>query len=341
MRLIALLLAGACLWVYQSVWSAQWVFEDVRWVGSSVGSLTPRGLAAWTWTWTLTPAAAHAMSLGLHLLNGALVGWLARRLGCREGIALLLAAVWWLHPGHVESVAYAASRTELIAGTGVLGACLWATTTVRWWWVGAVACGLVALGGKESAVVLLGLVPVTRWVLGRPVWMVGSVAISLAAVLPVLWGGWGYVVALGQPTVEPLAPEDLALGAAYAVGGWSWVLVQSQAIVRVLGVLLGTGTTTLDADYTSLTVLGGLGAVGVLLAMGVAAWRLRHTAPLVAYGLGWWLVAIAPRLLVRTPTTLFPEHQAYIPAFGVFLAVAASYDALRGRVSGAVRPVGV
>src|SRR5208283_535842 len=63
----------------------------------------------------LNPAGHHAMSLGLHGLNTALVFAFMRRLGIGRGPSAFAAGLFGLHPLHVESVAWAAERKDVLS----------------------------------------------------------------------------------------------------------------------------------------------------------------------------------------------------------------------------------
>src|SRR5271166_4504228 len=63
----------------------------------------------------LNPAGHHAMSLGLHALNTALVFAFMRRLGIGRGPSAFAAGLFGLHPLHVESVAWAAERKDVLS----------------------------------------------------------------------------------------------------------------------------------------------------------------------------------------------------------------------------------
>jgi hypothetical protein len=63
----------------------------------------------------LEPSGHHAMSLGLHALNTALVFAFMRRLGFSRGPSAFAAGLFGLHPLHVESVAWAAERKDVLS----------------------------------------------------------------------------------------------------------------------------------------------------------------------------------------------------------------------------------
>jgi hypothetical protein len=90
----------------------------------------------------LDPRGFHAISLGLHLLNAGLLGWLAYRLTKDEGSrtkdgltaissvvfglwsALLAAAIVALHPAPFEAIVWVSAQSELLAASLLLAALL-------------------------------------------------------------------------------------------------------------------------------------------------------------------------------------------------------------------------
>lgn len=304
----------------------EFVYEDVAWIGAIGQGWTwrPRGLsrALWTWQWQLhpSPVTVHAVSVGLHVVVAGLASVFARRLG--------LTAFWWLaraivllHPLGVETVAYGAQQGELIAAIGVLGACILATG--RWWrpsvWSGIALCLAFGLLGKESAVVGLWLVPLTIVVTGartraeRPLyaslWLPFVLALELTAGAGMSGNGWSWLVNVGE-------------SAGVTVTALDWLLAQSAASVRTLGLLILPFGLTVDYDYDVLPMAVRWCALGVLVILPAVVWRIRRRWPIEAFCLAALLVVILPRLIVQTPRSNLNDHHAYLflPFFGVMVA---------------------
>jgi hypothetical protein len=131
-----------------------------------------------------SPAAMHVASLAWHLAACILLMLLLRRLGTSRPLAWAVAGLFAIHPGHVATVQWIASQTELIVTTLLLAALLcyaefrgWPHDStalaldrspgVRWRW--GIACAVLfalALGCRENAIafpfVVLATEPLAR-----------------------------------------------------------------------------------------------------------------------------------------------------------------------------------
>ena len=133
--LAALVLAAAAFLAYLPALSAHYIWDDEAYVTGNETLRTPGGLLKiwlepWAtpqyyplvhtsfWIeyrlWQLAPAGYHAVNVALHALNGILVLLLLRRLHVPG--ALLAAALFTLHPVHVESVAWVTERKNVLSG---------------------------------------------------------------------------------------------------------------------------------------------------------------------------------------------------------------------------------
>jgi hypothetical protein len=66
--------------------------------------------------WGLDAGGFHATSVGLHALNALLLFLALAKLTARTGRSAFVAAVFAVHPLHVESVAWIAARKDLVSG---------------------------------------------------------------------------------------------------------------------------------------------------------------------------------------------------------------------------------
>ena len=304
-----------------------WVYEDaalLQGVAAPTSLWRPRALSQSLWwlQWQASPDPRlfHAVSVGLHLIVVGLTAVLVRRLGVSAAGATLAVIVIALHPLTVETVAYAAQQGELLAAIGVLTACILATG--RWWrapvWGGILVAVAFGMLGKESAVVALALVPLLIGARAAQAWASWLpallVAVGVGGGLVAWYGGWQSVANLGEaPGVH--------------VDALDWLLVQSAAAMRMLGLLVvPIGPFTVDYDYDAVHVAVRGVALFSVVGLCVAAMAIWNRWRLGVLGLAWMLIVIAPRLFIQTPRSIFNEHQAYLMVPGFALLVGAAWD---------------
>ena len=337
--LVGVLLA-LTVWAYVPALTGPFVYEDygsVPWASGETGRIHWPG---WQWLtpgrrvtmWTLQTnydlggertLGYHLGNLAIHLLNGGLLWLIARRLLATDGAALVALAVFWLHPIQVEAVAYISGRTDLLLTTGALLG-LWAIVTpVRLGWRLLALAGSVglALGAKEQGIVILALLPWSAWLLAEVVvpWAVVAVAgwLLLLAAIPLVW----------RITHDPYVTLS-----AYGVLGYA--AHQAAAAWRLLALVVWPVGFTVDHDFDLVGPALAALALGALGALALAAWRVRRPAPLVTWAVGWALLAIGPRFILRMPE-LLNEHQFLT----VMVAVALAGGWLAGALAHVLRGV--
>lgn len=123
------------------------------------------------------PFGYHAVNLLLHLANATMLFALGWRLLGRMRLAFFAAALWALHPLNTEAVTNIVGRADLLAASGVIAAihallrARDATGAARIIWLAVLAAAsAVAVGSKESGVIVIGVVVMydLLWRQGRP-----------------------------------------------------------------------------------------------------------------------------------------------------------------------------
>jgi hypothetical protein len=157
----ALAVIALTLYAYRELPARPFAADDYQWLlnvhGLSFGQLVRRAFdpgaqshffrpLVWLLFWAQTrafgldPRGFHAASLGLHLLNASLLGWLFYRLANGEGrrtneeqtaassalfgvsAALVVSAIVALHPAPFEAVVWISAQSELLAAALLLAA---------------------------------------------------------------------------------------------------------------------------------------------------------------------------------------------------------------------------
>jgi tetratricopeptide (TPR) repeat protein len=342
-------------------------WEGVRWAFTSVGYA-----ANWhplTWLSHMLdaslfggdPAGHHSAGLLLHAANAALMVAVLRAMIGALWPAALVGALFALHPLHVESVAWASERKDLLSTFFVLLTVALYLRHLRRPGPGrylAVAGSLtLALLAKPMAVTLpLVLLLLDYWPLGR-ILPAGDAESPLArvAVADAASGpgasGTGGAIRAGLGLVAEKAPL-LALA---ALASWLTLLAQGRGGVVVsldyvsLPQRLGNALVSLW-DYLGqaflpmglsvfyphprhhlpwwkpvLALLGLLGVTGGL-------WRLRRSRPCLAVGWLLFLVMLLPVLgLVQVGLQARADRYTYLPMTGIFLMLAVGPAALARR----------
>ena len=292
-------------------------------------------------------------NLVLHALAATLIGGLCVALGWRTG-GLVAAAFVLVHPVATDVVNRIVGRADVLAVIGVTAYVLVQRHARDRGWtalraLGAFLAAYVALGAKESGVVLVPLALFAAWIFGPPArvrgrvdrgpWL-GVLALAAAAALYLLGRG----LAVDLPTYTPTTTWDLGgnpvWGAALGVR-----LPVSLALAAHYAHLVLWPTSLIAFDVPPVLPNWGdvetwLGAA-LLAALGVgltAAARRRHP---VSVGLAWWVLSflIVGQLLV--PIGAYREVRfayALVAASAVVIAWLTERVAARG---GPARVVGV
>jgi hypothetical protein len=269
------------------------------------------------------PAGHHLGSVALHVLSTLLLfGWLRDQTGSVFRSAAV-AALFALHPLHVESVAWVAERRDVLSGVLGIGSlwsyCRWARGGGAAAFGAAFACLLLGLLSKPMLVTwpLLFLL-LDDWPLGRSRPLGPRIREKLPFLLLVaafaattLWtqGGGGNVIRAGALGLEARVGNAIVSYAIY--------------LIRTVWPL------DLAVLYPHPNLPGGRGpwtpgeiaaAAALLLGVTLGVWRLRRERYLVV-GWLWYGIALAPVIgLLQTGRAALADRYTYLPLIGIFVA---------------------
>ena len=234
------------------------------------------------------------------------------------------ALLWALHPTHTQTVTYVVQRMNGGMAFFFLAATLaflrGSASKNGWgWYAASVALGVASLGFKQNAVLLPYV-----WAFGYCLFgnfgdgsgargrMVAIAALSLA-LLTVLLGLWAWRIppSPGSGHVVPLT-ERLMTGA--------------RVVPHYFGLFLWPAPSRLHLNYDVVPSTGLLSPpstfAGLLLAVAwlLAIYLLRKRDPIIAFGLGWALIAFLPESGLVPIDPVF-EHRLYLPSVGIAIAL--------------------
>ena len=283
--------------------------------------------------------AYHAFDILLHALATALVCALLGTLGAGPLAAGAGAALFAVHPLHVEAIASIVGRADmLVAGFALLAVLahlrLGGAARMAAVWV----CAALALGAKESGVVVPALILAVSFVRAtdlrafRRATLADGPLWAGLAILFVLYFTLRHAV-LGTFTGSDVAPYIGALPPhlriTTAIANWT-TYARLLFVPFALSADYGPAV-TLPAGLLSLRFWGGLAMLAGSLGLAAAA---RRRAPLAALGVFWFTIAVIPvtNLLVPGPVWV-AERTLYLPSVAVALLAAALAPVLaRARV---------
>jgi hypothetical protein len=345
----AVVLAGL---VYLNALNNPFVYDDVRLIVEN-RSLEP----PWEWRaillqnvsrplvnvsyvvdraiWGPAPFGFHLTSVLLHMLNVALLFLFTRgvvldrmreaRVAGNDRRALVAAfaaaALFAVHPMMTEAVGYISGRSDLLAGTFMLVAFVvvrrWLNTDRLAWLAAALLAAFLALGSKETAIVLPLLLlyyivfvrrdePASR---RRHLVMLCVPLVAIAIV--------GAAARLGLFVFVEYAGRV----------GWQWrfALAEVDVFTRYLALMIApSGQAIFHAipattSFTDPRAIVALATSAIALVIIVVAMRRRSVA---GFGLTWFVLMLLPSALLVLLNRGEPmaERRVYFASAGLFLA---------------------
>jgi protein O-mannosyl-transferase len=277
------------------------------------------------------PYGFHLVNVLLHALNAILLWRLlaalfgkieldARLRAFRNLFVYGLPLLWLLSPIQTESVAYIASRSEVLGGTFYLGG-LWAFVAwrdrCRWATAGLVmACFVGAVLTKQDKLTLPAAILLLDYLLlSRGDWRglkKSAITYGLFAVGAVA----GFFV-----VVKPVLS---ARSAGFGLDWREYLFTQFRMVFRYIGQLIAPFGLNHDPDIaasSSLTDHFSWLALLILVAIVGAAVRFHRTAPLPVFGVLFFLTALAPTTTFVPLADFAAERRLYLPAVGFFLVL--------------------
>jgi tetratricopeptide (TPR) repeat protein len=299
------------------------------------------------------PRGYHLANLGLHALVCVLVWALYQRL---SGDALTVGAAAFLfaaHAVHTEAVANVVGRAELLGALFFLLSFL-AYLRARnaqgrrlaGLYAASLGAYLLALLSKESAVTLLGVIPLYDLVYGAE--RAGRSRLRLSGVA----GRWRVYGGFLLVTLVYLAVRSLALGSTLGLPqparldnplvtlDLPWRLLNAlQVALRYLGLLFFPVHLSYDYSYNQIPLLTSLAdprAALVLglsaVAVGIVVWSYRVCKQLL-FALGFYCATFSVVSNLVVPIgTIMGERLVYLPSVGFCLAGVLVLRGLCGRL---------
>jgi len=303
----------------------------------------------------LHPAGHHWVNLGFHIANTLLLFIVLRQLTRAVWRSALVAALFGLHPLHVQSVAWISERKDLLCGF---------FTMLTLWSYARYAQGRSKVEGRGSNAESDGLaLDARRWTLDYYFMALGFFALGLMSkpmlvTLPVIlllldfWplnrmSDFKFQISdlkrtFQDPAIRRLLGEKspfVVLSVAscivtvWAQGtsvvpldyvSWEWRMENTvTAYVAYLGKLFWPENLAIFYPYVHIPVWEFAGSALLLIALSAFCIRRMIVQPWLLVGWLWYLVMLLPVIgLVQVSVQSMADRYMYLPSIGVFLMVA-------------------
>ena len=261
--------------------------------------------------------AYHVTSLVLHIANTLLLFELLRRMTADVWRSAFVAAIFGVHPLHVESVAWIAERKD------VLSTCFWLLTSLAYLryvrrpsagrYAAVVGVYALALMSKPMVVTLpVILLLLDVWPLGR---------FTRQAVLEKI-----PLLVLAAATSVATVIIQHRVGAMAALNALPWDIRIANATIGYVAYLWKTvWPTHLAAFYPLFTLTPLRVAAAALFLIGATGFALRERLkrPYLFVGWFWYVIAIAPVIgLLQAGEQGMADRFMYVPMIGLLIIAA-------------------
>lgn len=298
-------------------------------------------------------------NLAIHLVNSCLIFWLTLKLLPRllpskqqhsTWLALLVTAIWSLHPLQVSNVSYIIQRMNLLSTLLELAGLLLfvygrnqlTNSPKRALIICSIAVGFfmpMAILAKENGLLLCAFVLLTEafcfpksslgfWRIWKALFLWLPLLVFLAYILIAFKG-----FTISYPNRD--------------FNSWERMLTQGPVIVDYLNKLLlprlqGSGLyfDNFPVSRSLINPLNTLFSWIILLGLITSAWRLRHRLPLFSFGILFYFTG---HLMESTliPLELYFEHRNYFPQWGLWLSLIGLLPLLPNTLSPSFKKIGI
>lgn len=263
----------------------------------------------------------------LHCFNALLVLLLIKKLSGNHTIAFVTALLFAIHPMHVESVSWIATRSNLMYSFFFL---LSAILYVRWQenrtplkWILMFACFLIALFCKVTAATFPLVVVLLDWFTRKKfdrITLLLYIPLVIASAVFIRAGvlsstAFGHITELGQQYTFP----DRILIILHAI--WLYlfksIIPAAQSVIYLYPWKQGNALPVIYMATGILTLV----MMGIIL---FAGWKLRkkEQGRIILFGFLFFLVTISIVLPLKwSRTIIIAERYTYIPYIGLFTGI--------------------
>jgi len=274
----------------------------------------------------LNPVPYHVFNVVLHILNTWLVYKLINRLSGKQVVALAVAVLFSVNPMHVESVAWASERKDVLYTCFYLWSLLAylqylsSSFSVRYYFL-VLLLFVLSLFSKSAAVTLPVLLLAADVYKGRRI-----DARMFAEKIPFFLLSFVFgMLAIKSQTSEMGGGTVNDLSQIYSYTDRFFLLTYSIAFY-IVKLLFPTGLAAFHyfpaKGESGLPLLYYSSAV-FLLATGIALYQVKPVKKVILFGVAFFFITISVMMVVPVGNSLVNERYTYVPSIGFFFLLAA------------------
>lgn len=255
----------------------------------------------------------HGVSGWIHAVNAMLLFALLRYLTGAIWRSAAVAALFAIHPLHVESVAWLSDRKDLLATFfWLLTLFAWGhwikTSTSRGWWYAAHLFAALAVMSKPTAVAIpVTLFVIEFWPLRRFTTLADKAGM--------------FLIAAAGSVITFLVQREV--GATDALTGVSFPAKLANSItsygVYLFDTILPAKLAPMYPYPESVAAIPLVASIVLLAAISWLAWQRRESSPYLAAGWIWYLLVLVPMIgIVQVGIQSHADRYTYVSLIGVF-----------------------
>ncbi|MBF0450922.1 MAG: tetratricopeptide repeat protein [Candidatus Magnetomorum sp.] len=295
-------------WAFTSGHSANW--HPLTWI-SHMLDCALFGIKA---------GAHHWMNLNFHILNTLLLFFILHGLTQSIQRSFIVAALFGIHPLHVESVAWIAERKDVLSTCMALismGAYIrYVDQKGRIPYVCAILFFALSLMGKPMMVtlpfllLLLDFWPLSRMHLKKRVLLLEKIPFFILTFLScgiTIWAQQTY------GAVQSLASLPFFIRVENALAAYGWYVLKT-----IVPTNLSIFYPHPETHLPFITIAWGVSVI----VLGVwCSWRFRDSHPYILVGFFWFMGTLIPVIgLVQVGLQAYADRYSYVPLIGLFIA---------------------
>jgi len=267
----------------------------------------------------LNPGAHHLVNVALHIANVVLLFLLLQQLTASVWSSAFVAALFAIHPLHVESVAWVSERKDVLSGlfffltvfaylryTRKPGIARYITMSIFF------VCGLLS---KPMLVTLPAiLLLLDYWPLGR--FRRSTVTNLVLEKIPLL------VLSIGSAIATLIAQRGAIVEIEHFPLSWRAANALSVYLIYIWQMIWPAKLATIYPHPGRLPVWETIGAGALLGLITIAVLFARKQRPYLMSGWLWYLIMLVPVIgLVQVGSQGHADRYTYLPQIGLYIAV--------------------